>query len=201
MTTRSPDCGPATRNCRRACTCAASARSPVLPVWYESEFCLENPKGGGDGLTNACVPPTRRVLRAPCKALIYTRYHPNASSDHPQPFGNTRQSGLQSACSLGKISRNIRKVPHRATTPPRANPSPKSLPEVPCEGSRICYTGRERTFETYSIQKEKNSMPCGGLVPCAAQVMFSQILRDVADGAGPWNAKWPQHQIVHPTKS
>ena len=62
----------------------------------------------------------QRVLHAPCahrgKGSIDTRYHPKASGDHPQAFGNTRQSGLQCASSLRKISRNIRNVPHRART-------------------------------------------------------------------------------------
>ena len=52
-----------------------------------------------------------------CKAERNTRYHPKASGDHPQAFGNTRHSGLQWASSPGKNSRNSRKVPHRVTTP------------------------------------------------------------------------------------
>ena len=52
-----------------------------------------------------------RNVRAPCKVSIYTRYHPKASGFHPQVFGNTHQSGLRWAFALGKISRNIRKVP------------------------------------------------------------------------------------------
>ena len=55
------------------------------------------------------------MVRVPCKVLIYTRYHPKASGDHPQAFGNTPQNDLRWASSLGKISRN-RKVPHRART-------------------------------------------------------------------------------------
>ena len=36
-----------------------------------------------------------RVLRALCRLPICTRYHPKASGNHPQAFGNTRQSGLR----------------------------------------------------------------------------------------------------------
>ena len=53
---------------------------------------------------------------SPCKAERNTRHPPEASGNHPQAFGNTRQTGLQWASSSGKISRNIRKVPHRART-------------------------------------------------------------------------------------
>ena len=58
----------------------------------------------------------QRVLHAPCNGSMYTRYHPKASGDHPQAFGNTRQSGSRRASSPGNISRNVRKVPHRART-------------------------------------------------------------------------------------
>ena len=53
-------------------------------------------------------------MRAPCNGSMYTRDHPKASGDHPQAFGDTRQSGLRRASSPGNISRNIKKVPHRA---------------------------------------------------------------------------------------
>ena len=57
-----------------------------------------------------------RTACAPCRVLIYTRYHPKASGDHPQAFGITGQSGSRCASSFGKISRNLKKVPHRART-------------------------------------------------------------------------------------
>ena len=65
---------------------------------------------------------------------MYTRYHPKASGNHPQVFGNTRQSGLPWASSPGKISKNIRKVPHRARTmraPCNNTPQGLGLPKAP----------------------------------------------------------------------
>ena len=59
-----------------------------------------------DERIHACTEPAHNPLSP----------HPKASGDHPQAFGNTRQSGLWWASSMRKISRNIRKVPHRART-------------------------------------------------------------------------------------
>ena len=67
-----------------------------------------------------------RTVRALCK-VSYTRYHPNASGNHPQAFGNTRQSGLRWASSLGKISTNIKKVPHYARTVQQHPHPPEAL--------------------------------------------------------------------------
>ena len=61
---------------------------------------------------------------------MYTRYHPKASGDHPQAFGNTRQSGLWWASSPGKVSRNITKVPHRAHTVRQHPLEQRQLPAV-----------------------------------------------------------------------
>ena len=54
--------------------------------------------------------------KKPCKAERNTRYHPKAFGDHPQAFGNTRQSGLLWASPLGKIPGKTGKGPHRART-------------------------------------------------------------------------------------
>ena len=45
--------------------------------------------------------------------------YPDGSKNHPQP--NTCHSGFERASSPGKISTNINKVPHRATTSPTSS--------------------------------------------------------------------------------
>ena len=77
--------------------------------------------------------------KSPCKAERNTRYHPKASGNHLQAFGNTRHCGLQWASSPGKISINIRKVPHRATTP--------SLPD-----SAVFMTTKTRHCESHKTR-------------------------------------------------
>ena len=73
------------------------------------------PGGGGGSWRNAA----EGVWHAPRAEVRYTRgIIQKASGDHPQAFGNPRQSGLLWASSPGNIPRNIRKVRHRATTPP-----------------------------------------------------------------------------------
>ena len=96
-----------------------------------------------------------QVKNPPCKAETNTRYHPKASGDHPQAFGNTRQSGLRWASSSGKISRNIRKVPHRATTPSKSIvlntivPYPTSLwGPLPRASAGVCRVRGSHFFAT-----------------------------------------------------
>ena len=72
---------------------------------------FQNPGGGGGGGCPQCVQRLHRPLEgvartvcAPYKVSIYPRYHPKASSDHPQAFGITGQSGLRWASSPGTIT-------------------------------------------------------------------------------------------------
>ena len=55
--------------------------------------------------------------------------HPGASRSHPQAFENTCHSGFERASSPGKISTNIKKVPHhRVTMPPNDRGWRRDLP-------------------------------------------------------------------------
>ena len=74
-----------------------------------------------------------------------------SSRDHPQAFGNTRQTGLQWASSSGKISRNIRKVPHCARTMRQHPPGVDCLHVVRDFSGLVCRNSMRRFYTVYAI--------------------------------------------------
>ena len=108
----------------RCCICFCSVAACCTASSIAPQFCLEAHKvdwsfallSHAKWLQFCLFEDVARTVREPCKVSISTRHHPKASGDHPQAFGNTRQSGLRWASSSGKICRNTRKVPHRART-------------------------------------------------------------------------------------